>query len=78
MLAFKNEVNTYFMSIYEMIIGFYLGQSTKELEKIGVNNYGYRLGFWTWVSYDGGVAGVIKEKDGINAVGNELKQMLED
>jgi hypothetical protein len=27
-LAFQNEVNTYFMSIYTMIIGFYFGQST--------------------------------------------------
>ncbi|WP_055667711.1 hypothetical protein [Desnuesiella massiliensis] len=65
------------MSIYAMIIGFYLGQSTtrQELEKIGVNNYGYRLGFWTCASYDGGVVRVIKEEDVINAVGNELKQM---
>ena len=27
-LAFRNEVNTYFMSIYTMIVGFYFGQST--------------------------------------------------
>jgi hypothetical protein len=27
-LAFRNEVNTYFMSIYTMIIGFYFGQSS--------------------------------------------------
>ena len=35
------------------------------------------LDFGHGVSYDGGAIGIIKEEDVINAVGNELKQMLE-
>ncbi|MBK1809330.1 hypothetical protein JHL18_01550 [Clostridium sp. YIM B02505] len=35
-LAFRNEINTYFMAIYTMIIGFYFGQSTaKETKVVG-------------------------------------------
>lgn len=36
------------------------------------------LDFGHGVAYDGGAVGIIKEEDVINAVGNELKQMLEN
>jgi 4-hydroxybenzoate polyprenyltransferase len=33
LLAFRNEINTSFMAIYTMIVGFYFGQSTAKNTK---------------------------------------------